>query len=76
VTVVATAATGGTLFSDTDWRRPVAILFGNEGVGLSESLLRQADAVVSIPLSGQVESLNVGVAAGLLLFEAARQRRS
>ena len=75
VAIVATSATGGRSYVDADWRRPVALLLGNEGAGLSEPLLRQADAVVSIPLQGPVESLNVGVAAGLLLFEAARQRR-
>lgn len=75
VAVVASAATGGTAYFDADWRRPVALLLGNEGAGLPEALLREADAVVSIPLGGRTESLNVGVAAGLLLFEAARQRR-
>jgi RNA methyltransferase, TrmH family len=75
VAIVATAAGGATPYAAADWRRPVALLLGNEGAGLSEALLRQADSVVSIPLAGRVESLNVGVAAGLLLFEAARQRR-
>jgi RNA methyltransferase, TrmH family len=75
VAIVGTAATGRTRYSDADWRRPTALLLGNEGAGLSDALLRQADSVVSIPLAGRVESLNVGVAAGLLLFEAARQRR-
>lgn len=75
VAVVATSAAGGAPFTDVDWRRPTALLLGNEGAGLSDTLLRQADSVVSIPLAGRVESLNVGVAAGLLLFEAARQRR-
>ncbi len=76
ITVVATAASGGRPYDEADWRRPVALLLGNEGAGLSEPLVRQADAVVSIPLGGRVESLNVGVAAGLLLFEATRQRSS
>jgi TrmH family RNA methyltransferase len=74
VAIVGTAANGATAYTEADWRRPAAVLFGNEGAGLSEALLRQADTVVSIPLRGRVESLNVGVAAGLLLFEAARQR--
>ena len=73
--LVATAAAGGTPYTDFDWRGPVALLLGNEGAGLPESIRGAADAVVSIPLEGSVESLNVGVAAGLLLFEAARQRR-
>jgi TrmH family RNA methyltransferase len=74
--VVATAGTGGRAYTDFDWHGPVALLLGNEGAGLPESLHRSADAVVTIPLQGSVESLNVGVAAGLLLFEAARQRRA
>jgi len=74
--VVATAATGGTPYTDFDWRGPVAILLGSEGAGLPEPLRRAAEALVTIPLHGSVESLNVGVAAGLLLFEAVRQRRS
>jgi TrmH family RNA methyltransferase len=73
--IVGTAAEGGTPYADADWRRPLALLLGNEGAGLPEAVRRQADSVVSIPLWGPVESLNVGVAAGLLLFEAARQRR-
>ena len=64
----------GLAYTAADWRRPVAVLLGNEGAGLSPGLLGHADTVVSIPLRGRVESLNVGVAAGLLLFEAARQR--
>jgi len=74
--IVATAATGGIPYPDFDWRGPVAVLLGSEGAGLPESLRKAADAVVTIPLQGSVESLNVGVAAGLLLFEAARQRRA
>jgi TrmH family RNA methyltransferase len=74
VAIVSTAPDGALTYTGGDWRRPVALLFGNEGAGLPPELLRQADTVVSIPLRGRVESLNVGVAAGLLLFEAARQR--
>jgi TrmH family RNA methyltransferase len=74
VAIVGTAASGTTAYTEADWRRPAALLLGNEGAGLSHEVLQQADTVVSIPLRGRVESLNVGVAAGLLLFEAARQR--
>ncbi len=74
VAIVGTAASAGTSYTEADWRRPVALLLGNEGAGLPAAVLQQADTVVSIPLCGRVESLNVGVAAGLLLFEAARQR--
>lgn len=57
-----------------DFTQPVAILIGNEGSGLSPELLERADARVSIPMPGPVESLNAAVAASILLYEAARQR--
>jgi len=75
VAVLATAGEGGRPYDRADWRRPVALLLGREGAGLPEELLRAADERVSIPMGGRAESLNVGVAAGILLFEAARQRR-
>jgi 23S rRNA (guanosine2251-2'-O)-methyltransferase len=49
-------------------------VLGAEGKGVRPLVRRACDAAVSIPLRGQVESLNVSVAAGLLLYEAARQR--
>jgi TrmH family RNA methyltransferase len=57
-----------------DLRGPVALLIGNEGAGLDESILRAADALISVPLAAPVESLNAGVTASLLLYEAASQR--
>lgn len=55
---------------------PVAIFIGNEGGGLPGEVEHAADAVISIPMSQSVESLNAGVAASLLLYEAARQRKA
>ena len=49
-------------------------MIGNEGAGLGAELLSLADARVSIPMPGRVESLNAAVAGSLLLYEAARQR--
>lgn len=60
--------------TDFDWRKPAAILIGNEGAGLSQDLLQRADTLVKIPMPGPVESLNAAVAASVLLYEAARQR--
>ena len=60
---------------DADLSGGVALVFGAEGKGLRPLVRRTCDGAVSIPLSGRVESLNVSVAAAVLLYEAARQRR-
>jgi RNA methyltransferase, TrmH family len=57
-----------------DWSEPAALFVGNEGAGLPPGLTHAADAVISIPTSETVESLNAGVAASIVLYEAARQR--
>jgi len=58
-----------------DYRLPTALVFGSEGTGLRRLVRETCDRVVSIPMAGDVSSLNVSVAAGVGLFEAARQRR-
>jgi TrmH family RNA methyltransferase len=73
--IVATAALGGTPYPIARLEGPLAVVLGGEGSGLSPELLRLADERVSIPLQPPVESLNVGVAAGILLFEIAQRRR-
>ncbi len=65
---------GCTPLTDYDFRKPCAIIVGSEGSGLSPELLGAADALVSIPIAGAVESLNAAVAVSIALFEAARQR--
>jgi TrmH family RNA methyltransferase len=62
--------------TQTDLRTPVAVFVGNEGAGLPSEIEAAADAHISIPISDTVESLNAGIAASILLYEAARQRRS
>ncbi len=58
-----------------DLTTPVALVFGNEGAGVPPKLAAMADGAVTIPCPGPVESLNAAVAASVLLYEAARQRR-
>jgi len=67
-------ANAGKLFTDIDWRRPSALILGPESTGLSEEEIASAEASVRIPMKGATESLNVAVAAGIILFEANRQR--
>jgi TrmH family RNA methyltransferase len=63
-------------YDAADLRGPLALFVGSEGAGLPPGVEEALDGHVSIPMSGGVESLNVAVAAGVLLFEAARQRRA
>jgi len=74
VAVLATAADGERRYDEADLRGPVALVVGSEGAGLPAAVLERAAARLRIPLAAPVESLNVGVAAALVLFEAARQR--
>jgi len=59
---------------DTDLTRDCCVVFGSEGFGVSETVLKACDEPVSIPMASEVDSLNVGSAAAAFLFEAARQR--
>lgn len=69
--VVGTAADGAFTHQSYDWDRPVAIVMGSEGRGIHHSIQTQCDAMVSIPLYGPMESLNVSVAAALVMYGAA-----
>ncbi|MBD2486221.1 RNA methyltransferase [Aulosira sp. FACHB-615] len=71
--VIATLPTAKLTYWEIDWRKPSLILLGNEGAGLSADLANMADKQVNIPLSPGVESLNVAIAAALMLYEARRQ---
>ena len=62
-------------YDEADCRKPCAFLIGNEGNGLTDDAADAADGRVHIPMLGSIESLNAAMAAGILMFEAARQRR-
>jgi TrmH family RNA methyltransferase len=72
--VIATTARTGTPLPDSDLRPGCAILLGGEGPGLPAAIVDAADERVTIPMQAPVESLNVAIAAALVLYEAARQR--
>lgn len=62
-------------FYKADYKVPIAIIMGSEEKGVADEFLKICDQVVSIPMVGEIQSLNVSVAAGILLFEALRQRK-
>jgi len=74
--LVATSSHGGTPADQANLAGPLAFFIGNEGSGLSRELMSQMDETIMVPHSGRVESLNAAVAASILLYEAARQRRA
>jgi TrmH family RNA methyltransferase len=74
VRVLTTAVHGAEPADRANLTGPVALLIGNEGNGVPEALVAQADGAITIPCPGPVESLNAAVAASVLLYEAARQR--
>ncbi len=74
VWVIGAAGDGGALWSDVDFTVDCAVVVGGEGEGMRSLTARLCDQVVRIPMQGTVTSLNVSVAAGVLLFEAVRQR--
>lgn len=65
----------GTDYKELDYNGKVAIVIGNEGAGISRLVKENCDFIATIPMNGQVNSLNASVAAGVLLFEILRQRR-
>jgi RNA methyltransferase, TrmH family len=72
VTVITTSARAAVSFWDASYPRPLALLLGAEGSGLPAEVLARGDICVRIPMVGTAESLNLAVAAGLLLYEAQR----
>jgi RNA methyltransferase, TrmH family len=72
--LIATSSHKGTSLPQADLGRQVAIFIGNEGAGLDKKLLSQMDELIMIPHSPRVESLNAGIAASIVLYEAARRK--
>lgn len=75
VTVVGATEKGAVNYTELDYTGPVAIVMGNEERGISAEVLRECDSLAAIPILGHIGSLNVSVAAGVLMYEVVRQRR-
>ena len=74
IKIVAATEKATQLYTDVSLNGPIAIVMGAEDKGISSSVLKLTDEQVKIPLHGNIESLNVSVAAGLMMYEAVRQR--
>ena len=72
--VVGTSVDAEMDIYEWDWRQPTALFLGGEGSGLHRLVAENCDVLVKIPMYGKIDSLNVSVAAGVILFEARRQR--
>jgi TrmH family RNA methyltransferase len=76
IPAIAAVARAGAPVSEAPLAEPCALLIGNEGAGLSNTLIAAAAHRITIPMPGNVESLNAAIAGSLLLYEAARQRQT
>ena len=72
--VVGLDAAGRRVYHDLDFNQPTALVVGSEETGLRRLVRDRCDWLVSIPMCGEISSLNVSVAAGVVLYEALRQR--
>ncbi len=73
--LVAATEKGGDDYKNVDYSVPVALIMGSEGKGVSPQLLKLTDSQVFIPVLGEIGSLNVSVAAGVLMYEVVRARK-
>jgi len=73
--VIGVEADARTAYTDFDFNRSLALIFGSEGKGIRRLVRENCDTVISIPMLGKINSLNVSVAAGVVLFEVLRQRQ-
>jgi TrmH family RNA methyltransferase len=76
IRLVGTSSHEGSALPESDLRGGVAVIIGNEGAGLPKPVIAKLDALMTIPHSSHVESLNAAMAASLILYEASRQRRT
>lgn len=76
ITTYAAHLQGKQMYDQESYQKGTAFFIGNEGNGLTDLLSDRADCKIRIPMEGQLESLNAGVAAGILMYEVMRQRRN
>ncbi|MCG6187158.1 23S rRNA (guanosine(2251)-2'-O)-methyltransferase RlmB [Maribellus maritimus] len=74
IKIIAATEKANTIYSDSKLHMPLAIVMGSEDTGISNSILQLTDEQLTIPILGKIESLNVSVAAAIIMYEAVRQR--
>lgn len=72
--IIGATEKGASVYTSADYTVPSAIVMGNEETGISDEVIRACDELAAIPIVGKIESLNVSVAAGIMIYEAVRQR--
>ena len=73
--IIAATEKANSDYTDVDMTQPLALILGSEESGISAELLGMADELIQIPILGEIQSLNVSVAAGVILYEILRQRK-
>lgn len=74
IQIIATDATAEKMVYNCDFKIPTAIILGSEGTGILPEFLRKTDVIAKIPMAGTMESFNVSVACGMILYEAMKQK--
>ncbi len=74
VWIIGTDGEAETLYYEQDLKGPIAIIIGSEGFGMSELVKKNSDLLIKIPMKGKITSLNASVSAGIVIYEAVKQR--
>ena len=73
--IIGTDMSAETYYYDQDLKGPIAIVIGSEGYGMSDLVKKNTDIFIKIPMAGNITSLNASVSAGIVIYEAVKQRK-
>lgn len=76
VWIVGTDMENSSCYDEIDYRTPTALVIGSEGFGMSNLVKKNCDFIAKIPMNGKINSLNASVAAGIMIYEVVRQRKT
>ena len=75
IKVIAATEKAATVYTSSDMSIPIAVVMGSEDEGISNEIIRISDELIKLPQFGKIQSLNVSVAAGVIIYEGLRQRQ-